>query len=94
MLIAYDQLNTAGGTKVSKLGVKKIIEQVATIREESDLKEIFGERIQIKRENKADIDTIWYEPESYNGSDILPVFVYAHGGAWIGLDAVDEDSYM
>ena len=93
-IIAYDQFNTAGGTKMSKFGVRQVVKQAEVIREESDFKEILGRRIQIERDGMAAVDAIWYEPESYNGTDILPVFVYIHGGAWIALDAVDVDTFM
>jgi acetyl esterase/lipase len=91
-LVAYDQFNTAGGTMVSKFGVKQIVNQADTIREESAIKETLGERIQIERENAPAVDAIMYEPE-VRGAQPLPVFVYAHGGAWISLDATDVDTF-
>ncbi len=92
--VAYDQFNTSGGTKASKYVVRQIINNAKTIHEEAAIKETLGERIEIARENKEAVSAIWYEPESYNNEDRLPVFVYIHGGAWISTDAVDVDSYM
>lgn len=90
--VAYDQFNTAGGTKVSKFGVAQIVKRAATIRDESAIKETLGERIQIQRASAPAVDAIWYEPEN-RGAEPLPVFVYAHGGAWISQDAVDMDTF-
>jgi acetyl esterase len=91
-VVAYDQFNTAGGTKVSKFGVGQIVDQAEKIREESAIKETLGERIKIEREGAPAVDAIWYEPE-HRGAEPLPVFVTVHGGAWISLDAIDSDTF-
>lgn len=90
--LAYYWLNTAGGTKVSKLGVMKIRENAITIRKEANEKDTLGKRIVIDRDGKDPVEAIWYEPKGH--TENLPVFVYAHGGAWISLDAIDVDEYM
>ncbi|MGV0806627.1 alpha/beta hydrolase [Mycolicibacterium setense] len=90
--IAYDQFNTAGGTRASKFAVAQIVKQAETIRDESAIKETLGKRIQIQRANAPAVDAIWYEPEN-RGAEPLPVFVYAHGGAWISFDAIDGDTF-
>ncbi len=92
--VAYDQFNTAGGTKASKYVVRQIVNNAKTIHDEAAVKETLGERIEIAREDKEAVSAIWYEPDGYNGEDKLPVFVYIHGGAWISTDAVDVDTYM
>ncbi|MEC0125520.1 alpha/beta hydrolase [Paenibacillus pabuli] len=89
--LAYYWLNTAGGTKVSKLGVMKIRENAITIRKEANEKDTLGKRIVIERDGKDPVEAIWYEPEGR--TEDLPVFVYAHGGAWISFDAIDGDEF-
>lgn len=91
---AYDQFNTAGGTKASKYVVNQIKNNAKIIREEAAIKETLGNRIEVVREGKESVSAIWYVPDGYNGEDKLPVFVYIHGGAWISMDAVDVDTYM
>ncbi|WP_039832158.1 alpha/beta hydrolase [Paenibacillus sonchi] len=91
-VLAYDWFNTAGGTKVSKFGVMKIKQNAITIRKEANAKDTLGKRIVIERDGKNPVEAIWYEPEGR--TEDLPVFVYAHGGAWISLDAIDVDEYM
>jgi acetyl esterase len=90
--IAYDQFNTAGGTRASKFAVAQIIKQAETIRDESAIKETLGKRIKIQRVSAPAVDAIWYEPAN-RGTEPLPVFVYAHGGAWISFDAIDGDTF-
>ncbi|QQZ61217.1 alpha/beta hydrolase fold domain-containing protein [Paenibacillus sonchi] len=77
---------------MSKFGVMKIKQNAITIRKEANAKDTLGKRIVIERDGKNPVEAIWYEPEGR--TEDLPVFVYAHGGAWISLDAIDVDEYM
>jgi acetyl esterase/lipase len=60
--------------------VTQIVKQAETIRGKPAVKETLGNRIQIQRRDAPSVDAIWYEPQD-RGTDPLPVFVYAHGGA-------------
>lgn len=92
-LVTYDQLNTAGGTRVSKIGVRQIVAQAETLKRQSDLQQTIGERIQIARADAPEVNAFLYRPTRQETDQKLPVFIYAHGGAWIGLDATDMDEF-
>ncbi len=51
---------------------------------------VAGERSYIKREGKEAVEVLLYRPEK---KEKAPVFVQIHGGAWVGMDAVDDDRY-
>lgn len=51
---------------------------------------VVGERTSIPREGKDPVEVLFYYPENREN---MPVFVQIHGGAWVGLDAVDDDRY-
>ena len=51
---------------------------------------VIGQRAKIEREGKEPVDVILYFPKEQKNA---PVFVQIHGGAWVGLDAVDDDRY-
>ncbi len=49
-----------------------------------------GERTLVKRDGKEPVEILLYYPKE---AENMPVFVQVHGGAWVGLDAVDDDVY-
>lgn len=49
-----------------------------------------GERTLVSREGKDPVEVLLYYPKE---TEKMPVFVQIHGGAWVGLDAVDDDIY-
>lgn len=51
---------------------------------------IFGERTYIPRKDKDPVEVLLYYPSKMEN---MPVFVQIHGGAWVGMDAVDDDRY-
>lgn len=51
---------------------------------------IFGERTYIPRKGKDPVEVLLYYPSKMEN---MPVFVQIHGGAWVGMDAVDDDRY-
>ena len=51
---------------------------------------VIGQRAKIKREGKEPVEVLFYYPEK---TEKAPVFVQIHGGAWVGMDAVDDDRY-
>ena len=51
---------------------------------------VVGERFYIKREGKEAVEVLLYRPDVKENA---PVFVQIHGGAWVGMDAVDDDEY-
>ena len=51
---------------------------------------VVGDRSYIQREGKEPVEVLFYYPEKREN---MPVFVQIHGGAWVGLDAVDDDRY-
>ncbi|MBR0062905.1 MAG: alpha/beta hydrolase [Oscillospiraceae bacterium] len=51
---------------------------------------VLGERASIAREGAEPVEAIFYYPKTREN---MPVFVQIHGGAWVGLDAVDDDRY-
>ncbi len=51
---------------------------------------VVGERASIPRNGKPPVEVIFYYPEV---REHMPVFVQIHGGAWVGMDAVDDDRY-
>ena len=51
---------------------------------------VVGERAMIQRSGKDPVEVLFYYPRTRTN---MPVFVEIHGGAWIGLDAVDDDKY-
>lgn len=51
---------------------------------------VVGDRSYIQREGKEPVEVLFYYPEK---REQMPVFVQIHGGAWVGLDAVDDDRY-
>lgn len=51
---------------------------------------VVGDRSYIQREGKDPVEVLFYYPEKRQAA---PVFVQIHGGAWVGLDAVDDDRY-
>ena len=51
---------------------------------------VVGERALIQRPGKEPVEVLFYYPRTREN---MPVFVEIHGGAWIGLDAVDDDKY-
>ena len=51
---------------------------------------VVGERSIIQREGKDPVEVLFYYPKQREN---MPVFVQIHGGAWVGLDAVDDDRY-
>ena len=51
---------------------------------------VVGQRTKIERERKEPVEVLFYYPEKMGK---VPVFVQIHGGAWVGMDAVDDDRY-
>ncbi len=51
---------------------------------------VVGQRAKIEREGKEAVEVLFYYPEK---TEKAPVFVQIHGGAWVGMDAVDDDRY-
>lgn len=51
---------------------------------------VIGQRAKIEREGKEPVEVILYFPKEQKNA---PVFVQIHGGAWVGMDAVDDDRY-
>ncbi|MCR4949952.1 MAG: alpha/beta hydrolase [Solobacterium sp.] len=51
---------------------------------------VVGQRTKIEREGKEAVEVLFYYPEK---NEKAPVFVQIHGGAWVGMDAVDDDRY-
>ncbi len=51
---------------------------------------VVGQRTKIEREGKEPVEVLFYYPEKMKK---VPVFVQIHGGAWVGMDAVDDDRY-
>ena len=51
---------------------------------------VIGQRAKIEREGKEPVEVLLYYPEIMESA---PVFVQIHGGAWVGMDAVDDDRY-
>lgn len=49
-----------------------------------------GQRGSISRSGKEPVEVIFYYPEKRENA---PVVVQIHGGAWVGMDAVDDDGY-
>lgn len=49
-----------------------------------------GNRDLIQRPGKESVEVILYRPKEIAH---MPVFVQIHGGAWVGMDAVDDDEY-
>lgn len=52
--------------------------------------QVLGERCRIERKGKEPVEAIFYYPRTREN---MPVFVQIHGGAWVGMDAVDDDRY-
>ena len=53
-------------------------------------RETIGERSFIERDKKDPVEVLLYRPKECKEA---PVFVQIHGGAWVGLDAVEDDEY-
>ncbi len=51
---------------------------------------VVGQRAKIERKGKEPVEVLFYFPEK---TEKVPVFVQIHGGAWVGMDAVDDDRY-
>lgn len=51
---------------------------------------VVGDRSYILREGMEPVEVLFYYPEKREN---MPVFVQIHGGAWVGMDAVDDDAY-
>ena len=51
---------------------------------------VIGQRAQIRRDGKDPVEVLFYFTEKMEKA---PVFVQIHGGAWVGMDAVDDDRY-
>lgn len=67
----------------------KLVKSGKQEREKGELtqEELLGKRLWINRKNAPAVEVLWYQPENHKDTDVLPVYVYAHGGAWIALDA-------
>lgn len=53
--------------------------------------ELIGERFAIPRSTQESVDAIIYRPKEDNAP--LPVLFNVHGGAWVGGDASQQDSF-
>ena len=51
---------------------------------------VVGDRSYIQREGKDPVEVLFYYPEKREN---MSVFVQIHGGAWVGMAAVDDDRY-
>ncbi len=72
-----------------KLAVAKLV--IRSKRKKEIWKNPVGERFQVVRSGKKPVEVFLYRPK--NAAKPWPVLFNIHGGAWVGCDASEMDSY-